>query len=730
VPVPGCQFEEFFLYTTLPDKFPASVDDSSTLYDLEHYCTSSNRFRAIEEPVYKRFIQWSDNVYAGPLTYNPETGEWSSDVSEKHPITVYYIIRENQETVNKILRFEGAAAVSSKIDKYLMFVFVNTEDLRNYLNEIIQAYNNLQNARNNVVRNIVVILKGVGKWLAELLDLSEEDGIPPKILYASAKYTPTYLKNYVSENWDLIPDIWKDDLAFAKSLPDIGSEYTFVVAQYCKIEITLREFTEDDIDDYIDESQYPEVTRVYIDGSEDSYIEYRRYVAGKVVEFGNIKCNSYVEAEIVQQKVRDTVIQLRAKAIIKSRFRFSLNSEVVCDLDVYTTPAFEVTVEFPYCSAFYYVWYAADEDASQLPSGPEFDLDLPDADLDFSIPVYTCSIEGKTSYSWRCDEKAEFEVVVKYGDVKLSPSRYTIKNVELLNENENESENISYTINQSKSKIIFDIPHKDTSVSFKVKIVINSSDNNDIELEGYGYFYVSEWLDRILTCEVITDKQYYDYGSTNPASVLVRVRTVKGQPVTGLKISDNWNSTYIDKGDGLYEGNINISSLPVGTYSVYVKIDTNNQCYKNNLSDEEYTEIFYYNPVTYENQEFKLTYPLIENLEVYVNDKKTSKYTFSINQYGEGILKITQSLNENDVVKVKYKAYATSVSFNIGRSEPVSCTRVDEKSITKFGKTQILRIRIPFISSPEEACEIAQTYLEYFAKPSKIIMTSNKWDGD
>jgi hypothetical protein len=401
----------------------------------------------------------------------------------------------------------------------------------------------------------------------------------------------------------------------------------------------------------------------------------------------------------------------------QSQFQLKLDAIYGTAITV-DTPKFLVEGLMPNCIAMYKSWTDNDnnDNNDNNDDGSNDDNPLPPIPPNPDYNTYTCEVVGKDSYSWYCDENATFDVIVKRIDnIKLSPSNYTFT----VNCND-----IEYTIDQANSKITFNLPQEDKYISFDVNVTIN---DNGQTTTGFGSFSVSKWGDRILTAEITTDKLYYDYGITDPMNITVNITDINGNTISGLTLTDNWNNTYSDNGDGRYTTSMNVSNLPIGQYQIFIKIDTNDQCYKNNLADQIVTETFIYNPIDFENQDFKLTYPLIENLKVYVNDTEITEYTTTLNQYGELILHIDSTLNENDTIKVEYQSYTTSTVFFIGNSEPVSCTQVDEVSISKFGRASPIKIYIPFLSSQEEACEIAQQYLKYYAWPSKIIVTDNKW---
>jgi len=322
------------------------------------------------------------------------------------------------------------------------------------------------------------------------------------------------------------------------------------------------------------------------------------------------------------------------------------------------------------------------------------------------------------SYAWKCEKYADFIVIVRRSDgLRLSSSSYKIVSVST-------NPSLEYTITKLSDsyRIGIKLPQQDTTVNVAITV----------EIDGKTYtrnwsFTVTEWGNRRLSGGVKTDKTYYDYGSSKPVEVTVTVRDINGKPMSGLTITDNWNNTYTDCGDGTYKATIDISNLPTGQYNVFIKIDPGSYCYKSNLSDQFVIDKFVYNPLDFQNQNFKLTYPLVENVTVTINGNKTTNYSITLNEYGEGILHINDTLNEGDEIEVKYQAYMSSTVFYVGSSEPISSTATNEESIAQYGQTPTVTITIPFLHSREEANEIAEMYLKHYSKPTKIISTNNKW---
>ena len=227
-----------------------------------------------------------------------------------------------------------------------------------------------------------------------------------------------------------------------------------------------------------------------------------------------------------------------------------------------------------------------------------------------------------------------------------------------------------------------------------------------------------------LYCEIITDYATYQYGSVTNANITVRVYGDNNSPVTNCTIVDNWDNSYTNNGDGTYTTTLDVSNLPIGSYQIFTKVTSSN---KSNISNKWTANVFVYFPHDYPNQEFKLGYPLFEDLEVYINGSQITSFSTSLNTFGECILNISQTLQEGDEIRVRYKPYTSSTIFYIGQAFVISCTRVDNNSIEKFGQTPVFKICTPFLTSQEEACDIAQLFLTYYAWPTSIYVTDNKW---
>ena len=323
-----------------------------------------------------------------------------------------------------------------------------------------------------------------------------------------------------------------------------------------------------------------------------------------------------------------------------------------------------------------------------------------------------------------CPDTVEYAVLVKnlQDNTYLPPTSYTIKSVTT-------DPSIQYTVSQTSSdwRITFIIPDRNETISIKITVTVKVSDTNA------EYSYSHDWTMQISGCEkyilvgeVKTDRLYYDYGSTEPVKITVAIKDGLGKPLSGLTVTDNWNNTYTDEGDGTYKAKFDISKLPPGQYSIYIKTSSTEH-YRDIHTDQYIKDLFVYTPVVYPNQDFKLTYPLVESLYVTINGKETTNYSTSLNQFGELILHIDDNLIEGDVIEVKYLAHTISTTFYVGNTKPITCTLVDSASIVKYGRTPIMTITVPFLQSQEEACEIAELYLKYYAYPTKVISTNNKW---
>ena len=342
-----------------------------------------------------------------------------------------------------------------------------------------------------------------------------------------------------------------------------------------------------------------------------------------------------------------------------------------------------------------------------------------------------------------------FKLKVKYGNQVWSPNSYSIQvNVtdtwgQIIDTNKYQ---VKITKDGDWYKVEFKkLPEIKGSIHITVNIIKDGEDlgewprNKETGFVEPIVLNLVDYACGVSRCYITTDREYYPYASAEPVNIRVKVFGFKDDqsdiPLDNCTIEDNWPKTdeYIQIGPGEYEAFLPINHLPPGIYHIYVKVDPGSEC-KSNVS-ENYVEYImrYYN--SNKDQTFKMPHPLFEDLHVYINDVEipTKAYTTVLNDYGECILKIRRDqyqLKSGDAIKLKYKPYLTTVSFYVGNPFPISYEAVDDEAYKKYGIDTSVKIYVPFLQSVEEAKKIAETYLQYLSKPSTIITTNNKWDGD
>ena len=370
------------------------------------------------------------------------------------------------------------------------------------------------------------------------------------------------------------------------------------------------------------------------------------------------------------------------------------------------------------------------------------DLGLFPKSYDIQVYVYGPSVVIKPQdgyeygklHGWY--EPFYFDVYVEIRDSYLSTSKFSISSVNVRSgEGDLDKNKYKYSYKIEKRSYYYrvnfsELPHYNGNVYITVDVEVDGDYLGEYP-EPPLTLYLVEYTEGVHHCEIETDKTFYPYGTDVPITITVTVYDLDLNPLSGCKLTDNWGNEYNDKGNGTYTAFMTISHLSPGGYKIYVKADPG-PGKRTNLSQNYIRQTFYYIR-TNTDQTFVLDYPLVEDVTVKLK-RNNNEYKLSKNEYkiyieeGRGILKILRNLQENDQIIVTYRAYTDSGVFYVGNPEPIICTvSADEETKRKYKIKSIMRIYIPFLQSREEACEIARTYLEYLSKPSRLIITNNKW---
>ena len=375
----------------------------------------------------------------------------------------------------------------------------------------------------------------------------------------------------------------------------------------------------------------------------------------------------------------------------------------------------------------------------------KYSIDISKLDIEWQFPE---DYDKDKIYSYKF-YKFWFKLKVKYNNQVWSPNSYSIQ-INVTDAWGQTIDTSKYQVKITKEgnwyKVEFEkLPEIKGSIHITVNIIKGGEDlgewpkNKETGLVEPIVLNLIDYTYGVSRCYITTDREYYPYASAEPVNIRVKVFGFKDNqsdiPLDNCTIEDNWPKTeeYIQTGPGEYEAFLPINHLPPGMYHIYVKVNPGPEG-KSNVSENyvEYT-LRYYN--SNKNQTFKMPHPLFEDLHVYVNgiEIPAKAYTTALNDYGECILKIKRDqyqLKTGDVVKLKYKPYLTTVSFYVGNPFSISYEAVDDEAYKKYGIDTYVKIYVPFLQSVEEAKKIAETYLQYLSKPSIIITTNNKWDGD